>query len=92
MVLPRLRGGGGRADCRHTEPLLHHSEGMKWTGIYFLGYAIMIAGILAALWKWGILQRIGAAWTIIGLVIAIGIGIMIAVAGGGKKETIRFEK
>jgi hypothetical protein len=53
---------------------------------------ILLAGILAALWKTGVLQRIGTTWTIIGVVIAIGIGIMIAVANSGRKESIQIEK
>ncbi len=65
---------------------------MKWTGAYFVGYVILIAGILAALWKMGILERIGTTWTIIGVVIAIGLGIMIAVANSGRKESIQIEK
>jgi hypothetical protein len=65
---------------------------MRWTGAYFLGYVILLAGILAALWKSGVLQRIGTTWTIIGVVIAIGLGIMIAVANSGRKESIRIEK
>jgi len=65
---------------------------MRWTGAYFLGYVILLAGILAALWKTGVLQRIGTTWTIIGVVIAIGIGIMIAVANSGRKESIQIEK
>jgi hypothetical protein len=65
---------------------------MKWTRAFFVGYVILIAGILAALWKMGILERIGTAWTIIGVVIAIGFGIMIAVANSGRKESIQIEK
>ncbi len=65
---------------------------MKWTGIYLVGYIIMLAGIIAALWKGGVIDRIGTTWTIIGIVIAIGIGIMIAVANSGKKETINIDR
>lgn len=65
---------------------------MKWTGAFFVGYVILIAGILAALWKMGILERIGTTWTIIGVVIAIGFGIMIAVANSGRKASIQIEK
>jgi hypothetical protein len=38
------------------------------------------------------MERIGATWTIIGVVIAVGIGIMIAVANSGKKESINIER
>ena len=65
---------------------------MKWTGIYLVGYVIMLGGIIAALWKSGVLQRIGTTWTLIGIVIAVGIGIMIAVANSGRKENIRIER
>jgi membrane associated rhomboid family serine protease len=65
---------------------------MKWTGIYLLGYVILIGGVLAALWKLGILDRIGTAWTLIGVVIAIGIGIMIAVTSGGSKQNIEIDR
>jgi uncharacterized membrane protein HdeD (DUF308 family) len=65
---------------------------MKFAGLYLLGYVVLIAGILAALWKTGVLERVGAGWTAIGIVIAIGLGIMIAVANSGRKENISIEK
>ena len=64
---------------------------MKWVRMYLIGYAILIAGILAALWKTNILQRVGAGWTAIGLLIAIGFGVMIAVSGSGTKESIEVD-
>jgi hypothetical protein len=63
---------------------------MKWTGIYLLGYIILISGLLAALWKLGVLASIGMTWTLIGVVIAIGIGIMFAVSSRGGKENIEI--
>jgi hypothetical protein len=71
---------------------LAETAGMKWTGIYLVGYVIMLGGILAAMWKSGLLDRIGTTWTIIGVVIAIGIGIMIAVANSGRKENIHIDR
>ncbi|HEY7409290.1 MAG TPA: hypothetical protein VII13_01030 [Vicinamibacteria bacterium] len=64
---------------------------MKWTGIYFVGYVILVTGIVAGMWKAGILERIGTTWTVIGLVIAVGIGIMMAVSGSGEKKTIEVD-
>jgi hypothetical protein len=60
-------------------------------GIFFVGYLIMIAGIVAALWQAGILAQIGGTWTAIGVVIALGLGIMIAVSRGGQKQTIDID-
>ena len=65
---------------------------MKWTGMYLLGYIILIGGILAALWKVGVLDSIGSFWTGVGLVIAVGLGIMIAVANSGTKENIQIDR
>lgn len=65
---------------------------MKWTGMYLLGYVIFIGGLLAALWKLGILATVGTTWTLIGVVIAIGIGIMISVASSGTKESIEIDR
>ena len=38
---------------------------MKWTGMYLMGYIVLIGGLLAALWKIGVLASIGMAWTAI---------------------------
>ena len=65
---------------------------MKWTGIYLIGYVVLIAGLVAALWKMGILASIGLAWTLIGVVIAIGIGIMLAVSSSGRKDNIEINR
>jgi hypothetical protein len=65
---------------------------MKWTGMYLLGYVILVGGLLAALWKLGILATIGTTWTLIGVVIAIGLGIMISVSSSGTKESIEIDR
>ena len=65
---------------------------MKWMGIYLVGYVILVIGVVAALWKGGILDQIGPTWTIIGVVIAIGIGIMLSVSSGGEKKSIDIER
>ena len=65
---------------------------MKWAGMYLVGFILLIAGVLAALWKLGILQSIGTTWTLIGIVIAVGIGIMVAVSHSGTKENIEIKR
>ena len=64
---------------------------MKWAGMYLFGFVVLIGGVLAALWKMGILERIGTAWTLIGVAILIGIGIMISVANSGRKDNIQID-
>lgn len=65
---------------------------MKWTGMYFLGYIVLVLGLLGVLWKTSVLQTIGTTWTLIGLVIAIGIGIMVSVANSGTKENVEIDR
>jgi hypothetical protein len=65
---------------------------MKWAGMYLVGFIILMGGVLAALWKMGVLQNIGTAWTAIGVVIVIGFGIMIAVSNSGTKENIEIDR
>ena len=65
---------------------------MKWAGMYFLGFAIVIGGVLAALWKLGLLQQVGATWIAIAVAILVGIGLMIAVGRSGIKENIQIDR
>jgi hypothetical protein len=65
---------------------------MKWAGMYFFGFVVLIGGLLAALWKLGILQNIETTWIVIGVVILAGIGIMVSVANSGTKENIEIER
>jgi hypothetical protein len=60
--------------------------------MYLVGFIILLGGILAALWKLGILASIGMTWTLIGVAIAIGVGIMIAVSNSGIKENIQIDR
>jgi hypothetical protein len=65
---------------------------MKWAGMYLVGFIILIGGILAALWKLGILADIGTTWTVIGVVILIGLGVMFSVSNSGAKENIQIDR
>ncbi len=65
---------------------------MKWAGMYFLGFALLIGGVLAALWKLGILQNIDTTWIVIGVVILAGVGIMVSIANSGVKQNIEIDQ
>lgn len=65
---------------------------MKWMQLYLVGYVIVLGGLVAALWKMGVIERVGAGWTAIGLVIAIGLGFMISVSNSGNKETVEIDQ
>ena len=98
---PRVSNNASHAKCidsvlpggiYDSVPLLTDGAVMKWTGLYLIGYVIFIAGVLMALWKEGVLASVGAFWTGVGVVIAIGLGIMFAVANSGVKENIQIDK
>jgi hypothetical protein len=65
---------------------------MKWMQMYLLGYVVVMCGLIAALWKMGVMARVGPAWGAIGIVIAIGLGIMVSVTGSGDKKTVEIDE
>jgi hypothetical protein len=65
---------------------------MKWMGMYLLGYVLLLVAVLLALWKTGVLASIQPFWIGVGLLVAVGLGIMVAVANSGKKETIEVDR
>ena len=65
---------------------------MKWMGVYLLGYVLLIAALLLALWKTGVLASIGTFWIGVGLLVALGLGIMIAVGQSGRKENVTIDR
>lgn len=65
---------------------------MKWMGMYLLGYVLLIVAVLLALWKTGLLASIQPFWIGVGLLVAVGLGIMVAVANSGTKESIEVDR
>lgn len=60
---------------------------MRFINMYLVGYFILLIGALAALWYGGVLRHVSPIWVVIGLVIAVGLGIMLAVTGGKPEIT-----
>jgi len=60
---------------------------MRFVNIYLVGYFLLVIGALAALWYGGVLQQIAPTWILIGLVIAVGLGVMLAVSAGKPEIT-----
>jgi formate hydrogenlyase subunit 4 len=65
---------------------------MRWMGVYLIGYILLVAALLLALWKTGVLASIGAFWIGVGLLFLIGLGIIFAVANSGRKENITVDR
>jgi hypothetical protein len=52
---------------------------MRFIHLYLIGYFVLVVGAGLALWQAGVLQRISAIWILIGSLIVIGLGILLAV-------------
>jgi hypothetical protein len=60
---------------------------MRFVNVYLFGYFLLVIGALAALWYGGVLSHVSPVWIIIGLVIAIGLGIMLSISAGKPELT-----
>jgi hypothetical protein len=60
---------------------------MKYLKIYLVGYFVLLVGAGLALWQAGVLDDIPGIWLAIGAVIAVGFGIMLAVASSPRVTT-----
>src|SRR5512135_3110290 len=65
---------------------------MKWVGLYLVGFIVLSGGVLAALWKLGLLANIEPTWIVIGVMIVLGLGIMLSVSQSGRKESIEIDR
>ena len=52
---------------------------MRFIHLYMIGYFVLVIGAGLALWEAGVLHRISPIWVIIGSLIVIGLGILLAV-------------
>lgn len=59
---------------------------MRFINLYLIGYFVLLVGAVLALYQAGVLTRLSGVWVAIGLLIAVGLGIMLAVSSG--KPTI----
>jgi hypothetical protein len=51
---------------------------MRFIHLYLIGYFILLAGAGLALWQAGALARMPPIWLLISLIIAVGLGILLA--------------
>ena len=60
---------------------------MRFINMYLVGYFVLLIGAVAALWYGGVLSNVSPVWVLIGLVIAVGLGIMLSVSSGKPEIT-----
>jgi peptidoglycan/LPS O-acetylase OafA/YrhL len=52
---------------------------MRAIHIYLVVYLVLLVGALAALWRSGVLGQLPGRWVAAGLIIAVGLGVLLAV-------------
>lgn len=62
---------------------------MRFVHLFLVGYFILIVGVGLALWQTGVLSRVSPMWIAIGVIVAVGVGIMVSVSSG--KPTVTKE-
>jgi hypothetical protein len=73
--------------CAGRPRVLSAGDTMRFINAYLVGYFILVLGALAALWYGGALRHVSATWILIGMVIAVGLGIMLSVSAGKPEIT-----
>ncbi|HEV8318511.1 MAG TPA: hypothetical protein VGQ10_13950 [Vicinamibacterales bacterium] len=62
---------------------------MRFLRLYLVGYFVLLLGAVLALWRSGILRQIPGVWIAIAAVIAVGLGIVLAVSSVNPVVTTR---
>ena len=55
---------------------------MRFINLFLVGYALLVIGGGIALWQLGVLSRMSPVWIVVGTLVAVGVGIMLAVFSG----------
>jgi hypothetical protein len=55
---------------------------MKFIHLFLIGYCVLVVGVALALWQTGVLSRVAPIWVAIGVLVAVGVGIMMSVSSG----------
>jgi FtsH-binding integral membrane protein len=76
----RQAGAGRRPAMRSTMRFIH---------LYLIGYFVLALGVTLALWQTGVLSRVPPIWICVGVLVAVGLGIMVSVSSG--KPTVSEE-
>jgi len=60
---------------------------MTFVRIYLVGYFLIFFGALFALWQTGVLGQIPGTWVALAAIVAVGFGLLLAVASGPRRVT-----
>jgi hypothetical protein len=55
---------------------------MRFINLFLAGYFVLVIGVVLGLWQTGVLSRVSPVWIGVGVLVAVGLGIMMSVASG----------
>ena len=60
---------------------------MRLLHAYLVAYFLLVFGALGALWYGGALGQMPAIWVLMGLIVAVGLGVLLALSAGSAEVT-----
>ena len=60
---------------------------MRFLYAYLIGYFLLVIGAGLALWQAGAFYRLGPIWVVIGITVALGLGILLALTADKRPVT-----
>ena len=60
---------------------------MRFIHLYLIGYFALVIGAGLALWQAGVVRHVSATWLVIAAIIAVGLGLVLAVTSVGRTVT-----
>ena len=64
---------------------------MRRVSVYLIGYVLLLGGLVLGLWKLGVLEGIEPFWLGVAALVLVGIGVMVSVSIGGRRDTIEID-
>ena len=55
---------------------------MRFIHLFLVGYVVVVMGVVLGLWQTGVLTRVAPVWLGVGILVAVGVGIMMSVTAG----------
>ena len=65
---------------------------MKFIHLFLIGYFVLVLGVGIALWQTGVLAKVSPVWILVGVLVAVGVGIMMSVSSGKPDISESIEK
>jgi hypothetical protein len=65
---------------------------MRSIHLFLVGYFVVMLGVGLGLWQVGVFSRVAPIWVAVGALVAVGVGIMLAVASGKPTAIERVAK